>query len=237
MRTVESIPNGPFVSNSLSNLLRSSWIEPERWLPDCNQSEPPKGGIIECLEAISSIRACETELHLLGVTRLDSIAKFESHGVTSFDSTSPFRQAFMDDRDNYHTVDSTYVAIRVPQVDGNPALKRAILAGKVQQARAIRAERECLKRLRAFDEARSDVAAVLDALTDYADVIGVPSKHEEYERTLEAAPWRACICSLCREHGIQIAIFRGTERNKRRGFHNLSVLAAKMRSNDQLLTA
>ena len=49
--------------------------------------------------------------------------EFASHGVTSFDSTSAFRQAFMDDRKNYHTTDDAYVAIRVPQVDGNPTLK------------------------------------------------------------------------------------------------------------------
>ena len=30
------------------------------------------------------------------------------------------------------------------------------------------------------------------------------------------------------ESGIEMVIFRGTERNKRRGFHNLSVLASKM---------
>jgi hypothetical protein len=29
---------------------------------------------------------------------------------------------------------------------------------------------------------------------------------------------------------VQIAIFRGAERNKRRGFHNLYVLAARMRT-------
>ena len=43
------------------------------------------------------------------------------------------------------------------------------------------------------------------------------------------APWRECHCGLCAEHGIEIAIFRGSERNKRRGFHNLSVLAGKMK--------
>jgi hypothetical protein len=51
-----------------------------------------------------------------------------------------------------------------------------------------------------------------------------------YRRTLEDAPWRICECGLCAKHGIEIAIFRGSERNKRRGFHNLSVLADKMKS-------
>ena len=42
---------------------------------------------------------------------------FSDLGVTSFDSTSAFRQAFMDDRKNFHAADRAYVAIRVPQVD------------------------------------------------------------------------------------------------------------------------
>ena len=28
-------------------------------------------------------------------------------------------------------------------------------------------------------------------------------------------------CGLCHAAGVEIVIFRGTERNKRRGFHNL----------------
>ena len=51
--------------------------------------------------------------------------------MTSFDSTSAFRQAFKDDKDNYHTADRTYTALRVPQVDGNPKLKARIQAGRV----------------------------------------------------------------------------------------------------------
>ena len=49
--------------------------------------------------------------------------EFATFGVTSFDSTSAFRQAFKDDKDNYHMLDRTYTAVRVPQVDGNPKLK------------------------------------------------------------------------------------------------------------------
>ena len=155
----------------------------------------------------------------------DSMDEFAEHGVTSFDSTSAFRQAFMDDRKNFHTADDAFVALRVPQVDGNPTLKRAILAGRVSQKEAVEHERACLKALRAFDG--SD-AAIDEALTALGDVRGHLPEQEDLparvRRTLAAAPWTTCPCSLCRELGIEIAIFRGTERNKRRGFHNLSVL-------------
>ena len=187
--------------------------------------------ILASLAAIANIRHADTELHLLGITRIDSMNDFAGLGVTSFDSTSSFRQAFMDDRDNYHTTETTYSAIRVPQVDANISLKKAILAGKVSQADAVVAERESLKLLRAFDNGQCSLDEALNAVLRYEELIGVKKSYADlYRRTLESAPWRDCPCGLCAKHGIEIAIFRGSERNKRRGFHNLSVLADKMKS-------
>lgn len=187
--------------------------------------------ILECLLYIDQVREPSTELHLLGVTRLDSMEQFARHGVTSFDSTSPFRQSFMDDRKNYHAPGGAYVAIRVPQVDGNAALKRRVLSGIVSPKVAVASEREALKRLRSFDSGSGSVDDVLEALANYEQVVGVTTTYiDRYRRTLSDAPWKACPCAICREHGIEIMIFRGTERNKRRGFHNLSVFAARMRS-------
>lgn len=186
--------------------------------------------IVECLREIDSIRKPETELHLLGITRVTSMDVFAQYGVTSFDSTSAFRQAFMDDRNNYHTVEDSFTAIRVPQVDGNPTLRRAILAGRVSQREAIAQERECLKALRSLDGSPAANRVALEALGAYEVICQSKKSYlQEYARTLEAAPWRHCRCSLCRGLGVEIAIFRGTERNKRRGFHNLSVLASKMK--------
>lgn len=185
--------------------------------------------ILACLEEINEILTVGTELHLFGVVRFESMDKFATYGVTSFDSTSPFKQAFMDDRDNFHTHASNFVAIRVPQVDGNVPLKRAVMAGRVSQRDAIRAEREALQCLRRFDAGEASIEDVLEALADYETVINVKkSQLDEYRRTLQAAPWKNCPCGLCEVNGVDMIIFRGTERNKRRGFHNLSVLAARM---------
>ena len=157
------------------------------------------------------------------------MGEFESLGVTSFDSTSVFRQSFMDERDNYHTLDRTYAAVKVPQVDGNVSLKRAILAGRVAQRDAIEAERNSLQTLRAMDRGQCSVDEALDAVIAYETVIGVKKSYrDQYAETLGDAPWRRCQCGLCEKHGVEMAIFRASERNKRRGFHNLSVLAAKM---------
>ena len=68
-------------------------------------------------------------------------------GVASFDSTSPLRQAFKDDKDNYYTPERTYCAIRVPQVEGNAKMRGRIVAGTVNQGEARRLERTCLETL------------------------------------------------------------------------------------------
>lgn len=136
----------------------------------------------------------------------------------------------MDDRDNYHTTDGTFNAIRVPQSDGNPALKRRILSGAVCQSKVKAAERECLKQLRAFDIGVASMEQVLSAIGEYEPLVDPVKKSRlsGYQRTLEAKPWKTCKCELCHKHGIEIVIFRGTERNKSRGFHNLSVLSERM---------
>jgi hypothetical protein len=193
--------------------------------------------ILACLEEIASVRKPETELHLLGITRIESMAEFKRLGVTSFDSTSAFRQSFMDDRDNYHTADDRYTALRVPQVDGNVALKKAILSGTVSQKGAIEAERLSLRRLREFDAGSCELEEALAAVLEYGTIVGLKGDYEhEYRRILMRAPWRECHCGLCAKHSIEIAIFRGSERNKRRGFHNLSVLAEKMKLLDAAKT-
>ncbi|MEV4364405.1 tRNA-guanine transglycosylase DpdA [Nonomuraea sp. NPDC049625] len=217
----------------------ASYADSVRRLQDMGYERIALGGmvplktpdILACLKEIKQVRWPTTQLHLLGITRVTSMEEFALHGVTSFDSTSPFRQSFMDDRNNYHTTDESYTAIRVPQVDGNPALKRRVLAGEVSQTKAKLAERECMKRLRAFDQGSETADRAIEILGEYERLVEPDKKKSKlsaYRTTLEAKPWKSCKCTLCTAHGIEIAIFRGSERNKRRGFHNLSVFATKM---------
>ncbi len=186
--------------------------------------------VLDVLAVVAGVRRPDISLHLLGVTRVGAMGEFCALGVNSFDSTSPFRQAFMDDHDNFHTPDGHYTAIRIPQVDANARLKRRILSGEIDQRRAVRVERACLDAVRAVTRRRSTLDAALAALAEYESLLALRKSYiPEYERTLEDRPWASCPCRVCREHGIEIAIFRGTERNKRRGFHNLSVLGAQVR--------
>jgi hypothetical protein len=182
--------------------------------------------IIACLDAISEVREKQVTLHLLGVTRAETVTAFAAYGVTSFDSTSPFRQAFKDDRDNYHWTGRTYTALRVPQVEGKLAAR--IRAGHIDQARAQRLERIALDAIRDYDRDQATITDVLGALRAYDDLQDRTHLEERYRETLEDRPWRRCPCGVCTADGVEVIIFRGTERNKRRGFHNVFVFNQRL---------
>ena len=157
------------------------------------------------------------------------MAEFHSYGVRSFDSTSAFRQAFKDDRDNYHTVGRTYTAIRVPQVDGNPKLRARIQAGRIVQQHAIQFEKECLDALRGYDTGHVKIEKVIDVLQAYSEIFDSRKDYRNaYYETLADAPWKKCRCGICAKVGIDVVIFRGSERNKRRGFHNIYVFRQRL---------
>jgi hypothetical protein len=194
---------------------------------------PLKTAEIEaCLRAIEDVRHPETHFHLLGITRTELVKHYERYGVTSFDSTSPFRQAFKDDRDNYYSPGRKYVAIRVMQIDSNHRLKQRVLAGHLDQNEGRALEQACLETLAAYGRDGCGIEAPLEALIAYEAFLEDPERRPslrgpereaEYRRTLHDKPWCDCPCAVCKDAGINVVIFRGTERNKRRGFHNLFV--------------
>jgi hypothetical protein len=69
-------------------------------------------------------------------------------------------------------------------------------------------------------EVVSDFDRVWAIVREYATWIGDDDLLEEYQETLRNRPWESCDCPICREHGIEVCIFRGNDRNRRRGFHN-----------------
>jgi hypothetical protein len=185
---------------------------------------PLKSEQIEsCLKKISKIRRKNTRIHLLGISRIEGIASFQKYGVTSADSTAPFIQAFKSDTHNYHTLDRTYIALRVPQGEGNAKLRERILSGQIRQEVARKMEINCMKLLKDFQDGQSSIEEVADALCHYEALVTnkKPKKRDLYVKTLEDRPWENCNCPICKEIGIHVIIFRGAERNRRRGFHNL----------------
>lgn len=62
------------------------------------------------------------------------------------------------------------------------------------------------------------VWVMLERYTEWSDE---EAYLEEYRRTLVEQPWEECSCPICTELGIDVAIFRANNRNRRRGFHNI----------------
>lgn len=178
--------------------------------------------ILEVLRAVDEIRDPETRLHLLGVTRLDAIPEFATLGVTSFDSTAPLMRAFKDKDKNYYLGSRTFSAVRVPQVDANPKFKRRMLAGEVDPVKARVLERRVLGLLNDYDAEKATLDETLSAVLEYEHLFDPKAERESnYRQVLTDRPWTQCECAVCSRIGIHVIIFRGAERNRRRGFHNI----------------
>jgi hypothetical protein len=185
--------------------------------------------IIKCFEAIRVVRQPGTRFHLLGVGRSGLVKTFTRFGVVSFDSTSPLIQAFKDNKDNYYTLDRSYMAVRVPQVSGNPKLARRIASGQISHDYAAQLEKRCLEALRQYDVGEQSVESTLESIMDFQDLLE-PARHfiEAYREVLTDRPWTRCPCDVCRKLGYHVILFRGAERNRRRGFHNVWVFYRRL---------
>jgi hypothetical protein len=170
------------------------------------------------------------------------IFDFQRFGAASFDSTAPLLQAFKSATDNYQTQSNDYIALRVPQVDANAKLKARILAGEVSQSTAIKLERGALAALRKYATEDVKLDEVLGLLMEYTVLfdeslegspVKVANRKAAYLKTLSDRPWESCPCAICRQIGHEVIIFRGAERNRRRGFHNLATFYRKLLATDR----
>lgn len=186
--------------------------------------------ITTCLRRIAEVRRPGTRIHLLGVGRIEGLGEFAALGVASIDSTSPLRQAFMAERSNYHTSERAYSAIRVPQSDKSPKILSRVRAGELDESLARAREVACLQALMSFESGGRAVSRVLVALRDYSALHDPEvDRAEDYRATLEEAPWRRCPCEICRRLGVHVVVFRGAERNRSRGLHNVWTFYQRLR--------
>ena len=187
----------------------------------------PTKQILEILKETSSVITDDIELHLFGVARLDAIPEFKRMGVTSFDSASHLRRAWLGSGSNYFTMDgSQYAAIRVPPVNGRgQRVKKMLAEGRGTVEQFLDMERRSLEALRLYDRGLMDLEQTLETVLSYDELIGDDrSRHAEmYRRVLQDQPWKSCDCPICKSIGIEVIIFRGNNRNRRRGFHNTYV--------------
>lgn len=192
------------------------------------------------LSAVRNV-APTVQLHLFGFTKADHLGDFARYNIESFDSTSPMLRAFKDSTKNYLASDRWYTAIRVPQADANRVFKQNILAG-VQSQRLLRDQEErALRALRAYAAGEISTEDTLLPVVEYGRQLHDVDRARAYRETLRDRPWERCPCRACREAGIEVLIFRGSNRNRRRGFHNLWELHRQLRNvrdgRDKELTA
>lgn len=97
-----------------------------------------------------------------------------------------------------------------------------ISSGQVQQERARRLESVALLAMKRFNAGEMKVVEVLDALEQYEECYDPTggSHREQYTMMLDARPWKSCECDVCTTLGHHVILFRGAERNRRRGLHN-----------------
>jgi len=187
----------------------------------------PTNFLIELLDAlIDEIRDAKIlpeYLHFFGLARCDLFSKFqrlEEFGIrVAFDSASYLRKAWLSSASaqlNYITPNwKGYSAIRIP---GRLKGKKKNL---VHQSVLDTVGQECLRALRRYDKGLIGIEEVLEPLARFnAAIQEKPQVLGYYRRVLEDQPWKTCPCPICRKHGIEVIIFRGNNRNRRRGFHN-----------------
>jgi hypothetical protein len=124
---------------------------------------------------------------------------------------------------NYLAMDCRfYTAIRIPEAGKSFRAKRMVNEERASACTVEQLETRSLEAMRRFDPGEMAVEDVLDCLAEYDRLITPdrPPTRELLRETLEARPWRSCTCDICRRDGIQVVIFRGYNRNRRRGFHN-----------------
>ena len=184
--------------------------------------------IVQAVSAAADKQQKRPWLHLFGIYRPKLQRRFQELSIDSFDSASYFRKAWLRSDQNYIGADGKwYAAIRVPMT-GDPRTRRRLQHAGVDISEAAKQEQEALRLLVQYGQGLVGINETLDSVLEYDQRLqrasDFQSMRERYRRTLENKPWQDCDCPFCKQLGIHILIFRGGNRNKRRGAHNTAVL-------------
>lgn len=215
-----------------------------------HQIIPVLDAVTEAVNRSRVHRKDKIRFHLFAVAKLDIIMDLAKYRVASIDSASYLRKAWLRSGQNYLTHNSEwYTAIRVPQSSSARVQKYISQNGKRLEDVA-RMEASILRRLNEHGRARlgnRQLGKLLADIFDYdmylfrAGTDGQAMREravnrEKYRRTLVDRPWESCPCPICKEIGIHALIFRGTNRNKRRGFHNTWIFHQLLRRPGTLMS-
>lgn len=187
--------------------------------------------IVAVVRKVRSVIPKKTMLHVFGVARPAALRSFADLGVNSVDSASVLRQAWMRTKDSYLLEDASYAALRIPEAEKSFRAKRMKEHASLDPAQIAKLEAKALRTVRGYAARTCSLDSALDALLEYdqhvtAERVDMSSL---YRRTLEDRPWERCGCAICKSHGVEVVIFRGNNRNRRRGFHNTYVFYEAMK--------
>ena len=175
-------------------------------------------------------------VHLFGILRPNLQPIFRDLGVSSFDSASYLRKAWSCPSRNYFTDDGKYgkwySSIRIPFSTSKPMREVTESDPKYANGAMQELEKECLKNLKLFDDEEISEEEVLKSVNKYSALLQRKKTYnhfsERHQELLSERPWRKCKCKVCKDAGINIVVFRGANRNRRRGFHNTWVFYHKI---------
>ena len=172
-------------------------------------------------------------LHLFGILRPKLQPLFRELGISSFDSASYFRKAWLRSDQNYLAPDGNrwYGTIRVPISTSKPMRLAAKAMGLTENELASM-EEQCLDAIETCNENPTAKALVIKNINKYGPLLDRKSEDnhfaEKHALLLKDRPWEKCPCPFCRSAGIHVVVFRGASRNKRRGLHNTWVFYHKV---------
>jgi len=158
------------------------------------------------------------DLHVLGIGRESLLDLMHTTGVTSFDSASQLRHAWVAPSDNYYLGEKRYTAIRMRErFDDSEKTKFKKALGMIEEL-----EKGELQGKRFVDQIVQDFPQY-DPKNPRAKRVEETTrvKEEALYPTFEEKPWLKCECPICRSLRTHICVFRMSERNMRRGFHNV----------------
>jgi len=192
----------------------------------------------------------KVDIHLFGFARSSLFDVAAKSGVSSFDSASMLRRAWLGVQNNYHlSSEQQFGGLRVRYAkSAKRSLKKSAEEKKENNIELSELEKLCLEdsekakekikgleqetleKLREYDRDEIGFEEAYSTLKRYEDVSGDPDKNLEYYReTLRQEPWKECSCPICSDLGVEVCIFRGNNRNRRRGFHNTHVFYEEFR--------
>jgi hypothetical protein len=134
--------------------------------------------ILRVLEEVHQVVPSSVNMHLFGVARLSALCDFARYGITSVDSASYLRRAWLGAGQNYLTDRGEFVAaIRIPVAEKSFRAKRMVSEGRASLDQVQRMEQACFQAMHDYDAGRINVRQACDILEEYDQLITTDRKN------------------------------------------------------------